>query len=455
MTKQTRPGRAVKGALTLLAVVASAYLSPAVAFAEETSTTAAAGPHGAQPRVLAVTALPAVTHASSAVTTTFSGVSAVSPGVAWVCGLDASIYRTTDGGATWTRLETPLPADEEVTDIEFVSARHGWAIGANNAILRSTDGGDTWSSSTYNGLVYPPYLLALSAVDATHAWIGGYSTSNYRYYHNVVLRTTDGTTWNAAPGLFVDAATGWGVMGIDFPDRQHGWGAILGGALILSNDGGAVWTPPIDVAVAASLVDVSFADTSNGWAVGEDSSYDGFIMHTSDGESWQRQALGLAGLDPLPDVRAVCAVSPSVAWAACADGYVLRTTDGGRTWTFTRPVQVDLNAIAFTSSDDGWVVGDGGTVVKYGDEMPAKPVLTKLVPASGYPRSTVTLVGRAFGAQRGTSRVTFGTWKVSRYTLWSDTRIKVTVPTRVPKGYVKVQVTTSAGASNIKRFLRK
>jgi photosystem II stability/assembly factor-like uncharacterized protein len=386
--------------------------------------------------------------------TTLTGVSCVSPAIAWACGLHNSIYRTTDGGSTWTRLSSPLP-DQEVSDIEFVSATTGWAIGVNNAILRTTNGGSSWSARVSQGWVYPPYLLEISAVDATHAWIGGYSTQNYSSYYNVVLRTSNGTDWHAYPAFMEHAASAWGVTGIDFPDRLHGWGVISGGGYVFCNDGGGAWTPPIDLIGVSSLADVSFSDATHGWAVGQDSSYDPLIIHTSDGKNWFRQAEGLSGLDGLREVRAVWAVNQNVAWAACAGGYVLKTEDGGSTWAYERPATSDLNAVAAATTAVAWVVGDGGTVVRYGPEYKTpKPVLSKLKPASGRARSAVTLYGRGFGALREKGLVTFGARKAAVKT-WSDTRIRVTVPAGTPKGSTKVKVKTAGGVSAARVFLRR
>jgi hypothetical protein len=114
-----------------------------------------------------------------------------------------------------------------------------------------------------------------------------------------------------------------------------------------------------------------------------------------------------------------------------------------------------LNAIACATADVAWVVGDGGTVIRYGNAYkPPKPVLDKLKPASGRVRSTVTLYGHGFGATRGKSFVTFGA-KKAPVKSWADTRIKVTVPAGTAKGYVKVKVTTTGGASGARKFLRK
>jgi photosystem II stability/assembly factor-like uncharacterized protein len=446
-------------AVTVLSAVALARPVPGPAGATvETSPTILASGQG-QLQVQAEGG--ATVQMSRRTTSSLSGVTCVSTSQAWVSGTNNTIFRTTDGGSHWTQLSTPLRSDEEVTDIEFVSPTTGWAIGADNAIMRSTNGGTTWSSRDFLASLHPPYLVKLSAVDATHAWIGGYYKTGawHEYYHNVVLRTSDGTTWQAAAALMADGSVSWGVVGIDFADRNRGWGVTQGGGIIYTWDGGAVWTPPIDMEGVSSFSDVSFADANNGWVVGADSSAwgtgNGLIFHTSDGRTWYRQATNVSGLSPLPSVRAVCAVSPSVAWAACSGGYVLHTTDGGSTWTYFHPVTADLNAVAFATADTGWVVGDNGTILHYGPPFQAKPVIGKLTPASGYVRRVVTITGTGFGATRGTGYVKFGPRKIGFYIDWSDTRIRVMVPVSTPKGAVKVTVTTANGTSAPKRFVRK
>lgn len=53
------------------------------------------------------------------------------------------------------------------------------------------------------------------------------------------------------------------------------------------------------------------------------------------------------------------------AWIAGQDGVVLRTLDGGATWTVTSaPTTAHLRAIRFVDASVGWAVGDGGTILR-------------------------------------------------------------------------------------------
>jgi photosystem II stability/assembly factor-like uncharacterized protein len=65
------------------------------------------------------------------------------------------VYKTVDGGGTWTRLETGLP--HSLPEIMFVDEDNGWVSTQRNRIGHTTDGGLTWSESDPNGV--NPYRL--------------------------------------------------------------------------------------------------------------------------------------------------------------------------------------------------------------------------------------------------------------------------------------------------------
>jgi photosystem II stability/assembly factor-like uncharacterized protein len=89
------------------------------------------------------------------------------------------IWRTTNGGTTWTRVGQklwPLFWGANLTDVVFSDATHGWAVGPNGVgdtyVIHTTDGGATWTKQLIPN--YVASLDALSFVSRTHGWaVGG------------------------------------------------------------------------------------------------------------------------------------------------------------------------------------------------------------------------------------------------------------------------------------------
>lgn len=94
----------------------------------------------------------------------------------WIVGDGNSLWRTADGGQTWTEVRLPAiqgtgPANAPVlNDIAFGDAMHGWVVGNNGIVLATEDGGEHWrvqaSGTSLN-------LLSVIASSKSTAWIGG------------------------------------------------------------------------------------------------------------------------------------------------------------------------------------------------------------------------------------------------------------------------------------------
>lgn len=98
------------------------------------------------------------------------------------------------------------------------------------------------------------------------------------------------------------------------------------GTVLLSEDGGRSAHQAQSVPVSTTLTGVSFADARQGWAVG----HGGVVLHTRDaGATWQLQRSDLARDQPL---LAVLALDAQRAVAVGLWSLVLHTRDGGRSW---------------------------------------------------------------------------------------------------------------------------
>jgi photosystem II stability/assembly factor-like uncharacterized protein len=140
--------------------------------------------------------------------------------------------------------------------------------------------------------------------------------------------------------------------------------------VILSDDGGESWWQAA-VPVSSDLTAVWFASPARGWAVG----HDGVVLATRDGGlGWERQLdgrrlegrLGRRGVDE--SFLDVWFEDERSGFAVGAHGLVVRTADGGETWTPWRgrvdnPRVLHLYAMR-PAGGEVWAVGELGLVLR-------------------------------------------------------------------------------------------
>lgn len=161
------------------------------------------------------------------------------------------------------------------------------------------------------------------------------------------------------------AASGWQVVldrptpnfgPVDFVSDNEGW-MPAGAGLLHTTDGGATWTENAKLTVN----DVDFFDQQHGWAVGPEAA----IFHTTNGgETWEQQESGLYASMYFTDIEAI---STSEAWAVALentsdvptfpDSAILHTTDRGENWIRVETsVPGAFDEVEFAGST-GWLLG--------------------------------------------------------------------------------------------------
>lgn len=182
----------------------------------------------------------------SSTTASLRGVSAISARVAWVSGAKGTILRTTDGGSHWEKINPAGASDLDFRDIEAVSDRIAFAMSAGEGrmsrLYKTTDGGTTWTILRTN---QEPrgFWDAIAMWDAAHGILLG-DPVNGRF---TILVTSDGITWTALEGpkaekdeaVFAASGTALIVQG-----TREAWFATGGphsGRVFHSEDGGRSW----------------------------------------------------------------------------------------------------------------------------------------------------------------------------------------------------------------------
>ncbi len=239
------------------------------------------------------------------------------------CGFSSGPHATEKSRSDprWTPQATGVTA--RLRGVSAVSAEVAWASGTNGTVLRTADGGRTWTRLTVPDSGQLDFR-DIDAIDARTAFVLSIGPGDA----SRIYRTTDaGATWdlqfaNTDAKAFFDAMAFWDeARGVAFSDSVDGRFVIL-----VTHNGGRTWSrvpqdglPPAldnEGAFAASGTNVAVSGRDHVW----------------------------------------------IGTGAAARSRVLRSTDGGRTWSIAdTPVASGASSgifsIAFRDSMHGIVVG--------------------------------------------------------------------------------------------------
>jgi photosystem II stability/assembly factor-like uncharacterized protein len=152
------------------------------------------------------------------------------------------------------------------------------------------------------------------------------------------------------------------LRGVALTDASTAW-VISNTTIWRTSDAGDTWGSAFNYATlgissADHLEAIDFADSSDGWVVGKNST----IVHidaSADKFTWQ-------GLGTDTYFRDVHAVSGSSAWAVGDGGAIVSYSDtAAQPWqSQTSETSADLRGVHFVDENTGWAVGADGTILK-------------------------------------------------------------------------------------------
>jgi photosystem II stability/assembly factor-like uncharacterized protein len=263
----------------------------------------------------------------------FVRLKATSATVAFATGRNGTLAKTADGGQTWADLGVPTTGN--VLDASFPNASTGYALDSAGSLLRSNNGGASWGLLNTNTSTRPNAVLAL---DPNRILLIG---------PRGIRRSGDGgNSFKFVHGRAVTRAA------IQRADVARGAVFAYGAhALIVSTDGGSTWTA-VKRPSRSSLDTVDFVTGKRGYALDAT----GRMWSTSNrGKHWtQLIATGtLSGYQMAFTAanRGYVAVS---SFGLQRGGFLLKTSDGGRSW---HPQLVSRNTLA----PDGIATSGGQT----------------------------------------------------------------------------------------------
>ncbi len=280
----------------------------------------------------------------------------------WVVGDSGTILMTSDGGESWATQISPVAFD--IVDIKMINAQLGWALAQQfpydppfeygTKVIRTTNGGSNWSvQASFNEI----FLHAIDFTSSTAGCLGG----------------DEGRLWWTSDGgvNWIDAVIDspafahWPIRDVEFYTPTYGMASgglyDVTGLVWRTTDGGANWTH--ERVAGEPVFGLHFFDSLNVIGVGGDLDFGAGMVQTSTaGDRWDYTYLGIWGQ--------ACAVSfrtPTDGWSPLGfAGTYMHSLNGGVTWAaqFT-PDSSAMVDVVFTDSSTGYMVGAGGTILRY------------------------------------------------------------------------------------------
>ncbi len=280
-----------------------------------------------------------------------------SPSTAYA-GTGTGLFRSADGGATWTLLPTGLrnlAVDSMVIDPSSPSTLYA-AAGNGVGVLKSTDGGTTWA--LMNDGLPTPFLRHL-AIDPRST-----STLYAGTLDDGVFKTTDGgLSWNPInAGLPLPLFVGAFAVSAASPSTLYVGLPFAG--VFKSTNGGSSWAEInnglTNVGHYVSALAVNPTSPSSVYLAspptGRPDTSAKIFSTTSGGASWKE-------LYALPNgsvqVFAIDPGSPSTVYAGTDVIGVLKSTDSGATWAPVNDGLTDLNVTSLAISPSAGIVYAG------------------------------------------------------------------------------------------------
>ncbi|MFB9126695.1 glycosyl hydrolase [Paraburkholderia dipogonis] len=276
----------------------------------------------------------------------------------------------------------------------------GIALAVATMAFAQTDGTvAVWSAKPAHAWAAPTHMMLM---DATRA---GARVVAVGEHGTIILSDDEGKSWRQARAVPVSAT----LSAVAFTDARHGWAVGQWGVILATADGGETWEKQrMDTSVDQPLFSVIFTGPQDGIAVGLWS----LVLATHDGgKTWARTKLPKPPGGGKAD-RNLYHIFPdgkSALYIVSEQGLVLKSTDGGATWSYQttggkgtlwtgvalpdgRVVVGGLLGSIYQSSDGGatWTALNAGT----------KSSITDLV-ASGNGLMGVGLDGLVFHQRKG------------------------------------------------------
>ncbi len=277
-----------------------------------------------------------------------------------VVGIDAPIAVTTDAGLTWTLRNTGIPATSDFFDID-IRQNTIYITGDSYDIYSTTDLGVTWNAIDYT--------------DPSSSWVAGTFKSGFISdnefvtvgSYGIVNKTIISPNSTIAFGKWLKAGITYDIWAESPTGRvilvgSAGISGVTFDQAMYSTDGGITWAIATNASSAVTFYSLSMVSSLVGYAACADH----YVYKTTDGgASWIQVTQPIVSLS---DLRTASFLDENNGYVFGEAGLGYKTTDGGTTWTaLTTGITGTLYGSHFLDVNNGFICGATGTISKTTD----------------------------------------------------------------------------------------
>ena len=274
----------------------------------------------------------------------------------WAVGFNGSVIKTSNGGVNWVSYN--INSDYQLSLVRFVNEKYGFAGGFKfdgdllPHLFRTTDGGITWTIS-FQVFGTSGVLRSINFINESTGFFG----VTYYGVGHVYKTTNSGNNWTL---LNTNLSTGYSASDIHFVNTSTGYVSSykvnnqndpIVNIIIKSTDAGNSWFELHRDTVPYSNSNwnrkVFFFNDNTGYLQRGD-----LYKTTNGGLNFVSRATGF--------INTYCFPSIDTGWCTGYDGKIIKTTNGGNTWiSQSLSSGNDLFPVFFINSQTGWTGGGG------------------------------------------------------------------------------------------------
>lgn len=298
---------------------------------------------------------------------------AVDQNVVWVVGYDGTApsrnynwySRSTNGGTSFSSGNIlPDTNTYVLANLDAIDANTAWvgcytkSIQAQGTIFRTTNGGTTWSNMN-NGSMFTNAASFCNFVVFLTPSVGIAQGDPINGEYELWRTTNGGLTWSLTPGANIPNPSSGSEYGIVNVYTKHGtsniWWGTNAGRIFYTNDGGISWNvSSVNAGANIFVLEIAFSSPLNGVTYLSNNGTLEVYNTTNGGVTWNLLSPAPANLG----VNDICSVPGSNAFVSGGAGtgnqIISFSQNNGATWTDYLSTNIQYLTVDMVSPTVGW-----------------------------------------------------------------------------------------------------